>query len=121
MTLINKNNIVAAIIFILFFILQLSSPNLCFAKTMQKQNVIYMEDDYFTPESITINAGQTVTWINRGEKVHTVTSADRTISSGKVEPGGHFSYTFNQPGDYVYYCHEHSIFYMGMKGKVIVK
>lgn len=77
-----------------------------------------MEDDRFNPKSITIKAGQTVTWINNGADWHSVASFDGSFESAQVGSGETFSHTFTTPGIYKFICKHHAR--QGMIGEVIV-
>lgn len=70
----------------------------------------------FSPETIEVPAGTTVTWINDDDIAHTVTSQDDTFDSGNIDPGGTFQFTFDTPGTYEYVC----IYHDGMVGTVVV-
>jgi plastocyanin len=74
----------------------------------------------FTPATVTIKAGTTVTWTNTTGTPHTVTSdagAPAPFDSGTVNAGGGtFSFTFTQPGSYGYHCNFHTY----MQGTVVV-
>lgn len=63
----------------------------------------------FAPNTFTVKAGTTVKWVN--SKVdgidHTVTAADNAFDSGVLKPGASFSFTFNAPGTYQYFCALH--------------
>ncbi len=63
-------------------------------------------DDFFRPENITVTAGTRVDWINVGKKKHTVTND--TLFDSDILVGQTFSYTFDKPGTYQYYCVIHS-------------
>ena len=63
-------------------------------------------DDFFRPEKFTIVAGTKVTWTNTGKKKHTVTFG--TLFDADIQPGETFSFTFDKPGTYQYYCVTHS-------------
>lgn len=81
---------------------------------MDKQIVI--NKDGFVPESIQVYTGDTITWVNNDDTMHTVTSwreyqeADGTVyvdvgkawNSGDIEPGGSFSRTFGEAGVFEY-------------------
>lgn len=71
----------------------------------------------FGPKVITVAVGDTVTWINKDDMPHTVTTYDGTFDSGLFKGGESWSYTFTKPGTYEYYCTPHP----WMKGTVIVK
>ncbi len=71
----------------------------------------------FTPATVTVPAGTTVTWVNRDEDVHTVVSTTQAFRSGGLETDEAYSYKFTKPGVYQYFCTLHPL----MTGKVIVK
>jgi len=71
----------------------------------------------FEPAEITVAAGTTVTWVNRDDVPHTVTSNDDKFSSKALDTDDQFSFTFKDAGTYDYYCSVHP----KMTGKVIVK
>ena len=91
----------------------------------------------FMPEDITVPVGTTVTWRN-GEAIgHTITSGawgDVNESTGlrgsqkadglfdhalapMGQEGDTFSYTFNEPGEFLYFCNPH----LTMNARVIVE
>src|ERR671916_384875 len=61
----------------------------------------------FDPASITVSTGTTVAWTNDDAVPHTVTSTDGAFDSGIFDPGGNFSFTFNEPGSFPYICQLH--------------
>jgi plastocyanin len=61
----------------------------------------------FSPATLTVASGTTVTWTNQDDMVHTVTAADRAFSSKGLETGDTYSYTFTTPGTYTYFCALH--------------
>ena len=62
----------------------------------------------FSPASLTVAAGTTVTWTNKDSVTHTVTSDSGAFDSGNLAPGGMFSFTFKQAGAYKYHCAIHT-------------
>jgi plastocyanin len=68
---------------------------------------INMQNFAFSPDTLTIKAGTTVTWTNQDDVNHTVTSYTGLFDSGELGKGGTFSYTFTQPGTYKYHCIPH--------------
>ena len=78
-----------------------------------------MTDNRFQPGRLTVPAGATVTWVNRGANVHTITASDGSFDSGPLAPGGAFAFTFSRPGDYPYLCRPHR--QSGMTGTVVVQ
>ena len=74
----------------------------------QGQNVtVYIRDFYFEPAQLQVEPGTTVTWVNEGAAPHTVTANNGAYDSGTLQPGQSFSWTFNNPGTYGYYCAIH--------------
>ena len=61
----------------------------------------------FGPNTLTVPAGTTVTWTNRDEDSHTVTSTAVAFSSPALDRGETFSYRFTTPGTYTYFCALH--------------
>ena len=73
----------------------------------------------FSPQSLTVKVGTTVTWTNNDGVAHTVTSDDgKTFDSGQLAPGKTFSFTFTKAGTYTYHCSNHPA---TMKATIIVQ
>jgi plastocyanin len=70
----------------------------------------------FTPQTLTIAVGTTVTWTNRDDIPHTVVSTDGVFKSKVRDTDEKFSYTFTKAGTYPYFCSVHP----KMTGKVVV-
>ena len=76
----------------------------------------------FSPASVTIKVGTTVTWKNTTAVSHTVTSDDgKSFDSGAANPiapqSGTFSFTFATAGTFAYHCTIHPF----MKATIIVQ
>lgn len=61
----------------------------------------------FSPQSLTVSKGATVTWTNNDSVNHTVTSTTGVFDSGLINTGKSFSYTFSNAGTYSYKCTIH--------------
>ncbi len=85
-----------------------------------REVTVRMEDNFFDQANITVEPGTTVTWVQSGDNAHTTTSYDGLWDSGMIEGGtdGTFSFTFEEPGTYDYFCIPHES--MGMIGSVTV-
>ncbi|HEY6542077.1 MAG TPA: cupredoxin domain-containing protein, partial [Ktedonobacteraceae bacterium] len=59
---------------------------------------VSMSDNEFTPATLHIKPGQTVTWVNNGQTVHTVTADDGSFNSQNIQPGAEYSRTFTTAG-----------------------
>jgi plastocyanin len=86
-------------------------------KTVRDTGVVWIKNDNFSPDSITVPVNTTVTWTNKDKWAHTVTSDEPLFDSQKIKSGKTFTYKFISPGTYNYHCKIHD----GMKAKVIVK
>lgn len=77
-----------------------------------------ISDFTFGPGTITVSAGDTVTWTNSDSAPHTVTSdSGGELASGTIAAGGTFSHTFTTPGTYTYHCN----FHPRMTGTILVQ
>lgn len=83
----------------------------------------------FSPQTLSVTAGTTVTWTNNDGAPHTVTSTDGpstsakttgTFDSGNLGQGETFSFTFEKVGRYYYDCTIHAA-QASMHGIVVVQ
>lgn len=72
----------------------------------------------FSPSSITINTGDTITWNNLFGHTVTGNAANEPFCGASTPPGGTCSVTFNIAGTFTYRCVPHAGF--GMTGSVTV-
>ncbi|MFA6992952.1 MAG: cupredoxin domain-containing protein [Candidatus Gracilibacteria bacterium] len=70
----------------------------------------------FAPQTLTVDAGTTVTWRNDDDVPHTIVSSG-LFSSATLNTGDSFSFKFETPGEYNYSCGIHP----SMTGIIIVK
>jgi plastocyanin len=66
----------------------------------------------FSPAKLEVRVGTTVVWTNYDAVAHTVTggappSFGDPFGSDFLREGQNFSFTFDQPGEYPYYCAPH--------------
>jgi plastocyanin len=78
---------------------------------------VQIADSAFGTATLTIRAGDTVTWNNADDRPHTVTSEDGAFDSGNLDEGASFSFTFSEPGTYAYLCEYHP----DMRGTIVVE
>lgn len=82
-------------------------------------HTVEVRDYAFIPATITIQAGDSVTWVNSDDVAHTATStagAPAAFDTGLIDGGQSASLTFTVPGTYDYFCIPHP----SMTGTVIV-
>jgi plastocyanin len=105
------------------------------AKSTPHRLVVRMLDDMtFEPAQATIQAGDTVVWINSGSLPHTTTGdPDRAMKpgnvtlpvgagpwdSGTLPEGAEYEVVFTVPGRYAYVCSLHEM--AGMVGSIDVR
>jgi plastocyanin len=75
-------------------------------------------DNYFQPNTITVQPGTTVRFVNAGRHTHTVSSNDRRFDSGDLPPGATYTVTFTNPGTFYYFCRHHTR--EKMQGTIVV-
>ncbi len=64
--------------------------------------------DAFIPAVIHVRAGQTVTFVNGDDEMHTFTSDTAAFDSKNVDANGRFVHTFTKSGSYPYHCAIHT-------------
>ena len=78
---------------------------------------ITIDNFAFTPATLTVTAGTTVTWKNEDDSPHRIGDKNGTFKSAALDTDDSFSHTFATPGVYPYICTIHPY----MVGKIIVK
>jgi plastocyanin len=80
-----------------------SEPTARFASSL----TVSIGDNFYSPRSVSIDVGDTVTWVNNGQAQHSATASDGSFDTGIFGPGGSRSHTFNQAGSFDYFCTVH--------------
>jgi plastocyanin len=72
-------------------------------------SAVTIDNFAFAPAMLTVPPGTTVTWTNKDEEPHTVMSADagQTFKSPALDTDDKFTFTFDKPGTYKYFCSIH--------------
>lgn len=78
----------------------------------------------FSPATLTVKVGTTVTWTNQDALPHIVASDPHPthtkvpgLVSASLSKGGSFSFTFDKAGTFTYHCHLHP----EMTGTIVVQ
>jgi amicyanin len=66
---------------------------------------------------MTVKAGTAVTWTNRDDIPHNVVSTEKKFSSPVLDTDQAFSFKFQEPGSYPYFCKIHPM----MTGTIVVE
>jgi plastocyanin len=71
-------------------------------------NTVAIQNFAFSPATVTVKAGTTITWTNRDFDAHTVTAMSAgSFHSPTLNTGQSFQYTFTTPGRFDYLCTIH--------------
>ena len=78
---------------------------------------VSIDNFVFNPQTVTVKAGDTVTWVNHDDIPHTATSSTGVFRSKALDTDDKFSFTFTTPGSFKYFCalHPH------MTGSIVVE
>lgn len=103
--------------------------------TSQPNVEVEIEGLAYLPDELTVDVGETVTWLNEDPVDHTVTSGkpgkqgipgvsdgtdptvDGLFDESLEREGSTFSFTFDERGTFVYFCRVHA----AMKATIIVE
>jgi plastocyanin len=87
------------------------------AEDKPSPNEIHVDNFSFGPETLTVPANSTVTWVNKDDVPHVIASTDGLFKSKALDTDDKYSYTFTKSGTYSYYCGIHP----KMVGKIVVQ
>jgi uncharacterized repeat protein (TIGR01451 family) len=71
----------------------------------------------FSPDSVTVKVGDSISWTNTGSLQHSVTADDGSFNSGLLAAGQTFTQTLSSVGTFTYHCTPHP----WMKATVVVQ
>lgn len=72
-----------------------------------EDHIVTMRGLEFVPASISVKAGDTITWVNEDVMPHTTTSGDGAWDSGEIEAGGEWTLTVESDFGGGYVCAYH--------------
>jgi len=79
-----------------------------FARADGPASGISIDNFTFTPQTLTVKAGTTVTWTNKDDIVHGVAWTNNAFAkSNALDTDDSYSLTFTMPGTYQYFCYLH--------------
>ena len=85
------------------------------AASADSATTVSVKDNFFSPRTVTVGRGATVTWKWRGRVAHNVTF--RGSAHSKTQTRGTYSHKFNSKGTFAYRCTIHA----GMVGTIRVR
>ncbi|WP_246207296.1 cupredoxin domain-containing protein [Bradyrhizobium rifense] len=71
-------------------------------------SAVSIDNFTFTPQTLTVKVGTTVTWTNKDDIPHGIASDNNAFRRSKaLDTGDKFAFTFTTPGTYKYFCYVH--------------
>ena len=94
----------------------------CGAAAFAADHEVVVGDNFFSPATLTIAVGDSVTWSNTGQMPHNVRADNNAFRSGNASAAEWtYTFVFNTVGDFRYYCELHGAAGgLGMAGRIIV-
>jgi plastocyanin len=77
---------------------------------------VQIRDFAFEPSTLSVAIGSEVTWVNADEEPHLVVGPAGDFKSQPLDTGDRFSFRFDKPGTYKYFCSLHP----HMTGTIVV-
>ncbi len=88
------------------------------ARAQGPAGAISIDNFTFTPQTLRVKAGTTVTWTNKDDIPHGIASANNAFARSKaLDTDDNYSFTFTTPGTYQYFCYVHP----HMTGTIVVE
>jgi LPXTG-motif cell wall-anchored protein len=69
--------------------------------------LVSVGDNFYSPATVSIAVGDTVTWRNNGQAQHSATASNGSFDTGVFGAGQSRSHTFNTAGTFSYFCTVH--------------
>ncbi len=77
---------------------------------------VHIKNFKYDPATITVAAGDRVTFVNDDDEAHTITATDKTFDSEGLDGSGTWQHVFAKLGTYHYFCELHPY----MKATIVV-
>jgi amicyanin len=88
------------------------------ADTAPQTIAVSIDNFTFTPPTLTVKAGTTVTWTNKDDIPHGIAATNNAFTRSKaLDTDDSYSFTFTTPGTYQYFCYIHP----HMVGTIVVE
>jgi plastocyanin len=78
---------------------------------------IAIKNFQYSPETLVVKAGDSITVTNDDGTVHTLTADDKRFDTGNLDGGSKATITVASPGTYTYHCDVHNY----MMGKIVAR
>jgi len=81
-------------------------------------SAVSIDNFTFSPQTLTVKTGTTVTWTNKDDIPHGIAATGNTFARSKaLDTDDSYSFTFTAPGTYTYFCYVHP----HMTGTIVVE
>jgi amicyanin len=87
------------------------------ADAQNQTGAVAIDNFTFNPQTLTVKAGTTVTWINKDDIPHAIAAVSKQFKSKVMDTDNSYSFTFTTPGSYAYFCSLHP----HMTGTIVVE
>ena len=88
------------------------------ARAASPATAVSIDNFTFTPQTLTVTAGTTVTWTNKDDIPHGIAATENAFKrSAAMDTDGTYSFTFTTAGTYQYFCYIHP----HMTGTIVVE
>ena len=88
------------------------------AQNAAPAGAVSIDNFTFTPASLTVKAGTTVTWTNKDDIPHGIAATNNAFAKSRaLDTDDSYSFTFTTPGTYQYFCYIHP----HMVGTIVVE
>jgi plastocyanin len=100
----------------LFAVLAAYPPRADSQEAKPSSTEVRVDNFAFAPQTLTVPANSTVTWVNKDDVPHVIASDQGVFKSKALDTDDKYSYTFTKPGTYTYFCSIHP----KMTGTIVV-
>jgi plastocyanin len=88
------------------------------AQTAPATVAVSIDNFTFTPQTLTVKAGTTVTWTNKDDIPHGIAATGNAFRrSNALDTDDSYAFVFTTPGTYQYFCYIHP----HMTGTIVVQ
>ncbi len=86
------------------------------SKEMGEVHIVEIKNFSFSPNTLEINVGDSVLFINKDNMRHSATADDQSFDSGSLNQNNEYKVSFSKTGEITYFCTPHP----DMTGKIVV-